>query len=806
MENLLQDLRYGARMLVKNPGFAAVAILTLALGIGASTAIFSVVNGVLLRPLPFPDPDRVVTIFEDNQRQGWPEDITSFQTFSDWRSRSSSFQEMACYQNWNVNLTGAGEPEGLAGMIVTTRFFKVLGRDAMLGRTIVDGEDQQGHDAVAVLSHAYWTRRFGGDKSIIGREVRLNNTPHFIIGVMPADFVLPHRQPDIWVPLTTGPQLFQDRGNHHMEAIARLKPGITAVSAEAELDGIMRGLEKEHPRVYDGFGTTVLPLEELATRDVRPALLVLAGSVLLVLLIACANVANLLLARGTVREREIAVRTALGAGRWRLIRQMLTESILLSLLGGTLGLLLAVWGVDLLIALKPSQITGIQNVEIDTTILLFALGLSVLTGIVFGLVPALRVSARGLAGHLKEGGRGMIDGPRGNRLRRGLVIVEVALSIILLIGAGLLIRSFIGLVGVDPGFRTEELVTFRMVLPADGGYGPYESRRAFMTRFIERLRSIPGVTDAGATMKLPFTGGILSTYVALADLPADEQQEFEVRQNSVTIDFFKTLGFQVVAGRGFTPADRDTNAQVAIINQAMAKRFWPGISPVGRRMKFGRANGPGPWIEVVGVVGDATQDKLDIASAPEVYMPYSLWPAGTMYYAIRTPQDVETVMPSLRRELRAIDPNLPVLNVISMEDRVSRTFADRRFTMLLLVAFAAIALLLASIGIYGLLAYSVAQRTREIGIRIALGAGRGSLLSMVLRQGLMLVVPGVIAGVAVAAALTHLLSSLLFGVSSIDPITFVVLPLILVAVAMVACYIPAFRATRVDPTVALRYE
>ncbi|MFY9609354.1 MAG: ABC transporter permease [Blastocatellia bacterium] len=810
MQTLLQDLRYAIRTMTNNRAFTAVAVLALALGIGANTVIFSVVNAVLLRSLPFPDPDRIIMVFESDLQKPSQEAIAAA-NFLDWRDQNQVFENMAAYREETFNLTGTDRPERAAGVVSTADLFPVLGVTPILGRVFRADEENLGGGRVAVISQNLWERRFASDPNVIGQKLASNSESLTIIGVMPAGFRFPWES-DLWIPprqfvpehvLNPTVNMSANRDSHYLSAIARLKPGQTLQQARANMDAVARRLEEQNPNENGGRGVSLATLREQSVGDVRPTLLVLFGAVGFVLLIACANVANLLLARAATRQKEIAIRTALGATRFRLVRQLLTESVLLALLGGGFGSLLAMWGIGPLISLMPSGIHGAKDIGIDGLVLGFTLAVSLLTGVVFGLFPALQATKSDLNESLKEGGRGGSAGARRNRARSLLVVSEIALSMVLLIGAGLMTRSFIRLEQVNPGFETRNVMTMRLSLPA-AQYPDSRRRAAFFQQVIQRLQSIPGVQSGAAISRLPLTPGNSGRGVTIAGRVTDGSGEGpSADYRVISADYFSVMGVPVFKGRSFTEADNSDAPPVAVINETMAQRYWPGEDPLGQRM---RIEDDDPWMEIVGVVGTVKHFGLDSKSRPEFYVPYPNDPWPFMTAVIRSTSNPTSLADAMRNAVWAIDKDLPVPDIKTMEQLLSGSVAGRQFNMLLLGTFAAVALVLASVGIYGVMSYSVTQRTHEIGIRMALGARQSDVVKLVVGQGVILALIGVGIGLAGALALTRVLASLLFEVGTTDPATFLAISILLTGVALGACFVPARRAAKVDPLIALRYE
>jgi putative ABC transport system permease protein len=808
LEQLTHDLRFGMRMLTKRPGFTLVAIITLALGIGANTAIFSVVNTVLLQPLPYKDPDRLVMVWEDDTRHGYPRDTPAAANYIDWRDQNQVFEGMAAIADLSFNLTGIGEPERIDGNRVSANLFDLLGVEPQLGRAFSPEEDQPGGNRVVIMSHGLWQRRFGSDINIIGTPLTLNGVSFTVIGVMPLRFQFPGPQNELWIPIAFNSREAANRGRHYLRVVARTKPGVTLQQAQAEMNTIAARLQQQYPDSNTDLGATVIPLHEQLVGDIKPALLVLLGAVGFVLLIACANVANLLLARAAVRQKEIAIRVALGAGRLRLVRQFLTESLLLAALGGVVGLLLSLWGVNLLKAFIPENISQVKAITVDARVLGFTLLVSLLTGLIFGLAPATQASKFDLNETLKEGGRDSASGSRGNRIRGLLVISEVAVSLILLIGAGLLINSFLRLSNVDPGFRADNLLTMQVVLP-QLKYPDHARRSAFYTDLLSRVEALPGVKSAAVTNWIPLVLQGDSVGITIEGQPAPPPgQELIVVTRVVSPHYFRTMGIQFLQGRDFDEQrDRADSPAVVVISETMARRFWPGEDPVGKRLTPGRPDNPDDWCEVVGIVKDVRQFHLDADPKPQMYFTYEQ--AGLFaprHVIVSTEVEPLSLAATVRKTVWEIDKDQPVSDISTMEDVLSESVARQRFSMLLLGIFAAVALALAAVGIYGVMSYSVAQRTREIGIRMALGAQGRDVLKLVIGQGMRLAFIGVTVGLIGAFALTRLMQSLLFGVSATDWLTFVVIAFLLAVVALLACYLPARRATKVDQMIALRYE
>jgi putative ABC transport system permease protein len=808
MNTLWQDLRYGVRVLVKSPGFTVVAVLALALGIGANTAIFSVVNTVLLNPLPFPEQQQLLRLGEGARGGPEPERGSfSFPDYKDVQAQAQSLSAVAAFLSAGAMLSSEGaDAERVLGADVAPEYFAVLGVKPEIGRVFTSAEDHENANVV-VISHALWQRRFGANPNVIGQQLKMGTSNMTIIGVMPAGFEYPFRSEhqDFWEPLNDRPLPGREqRDNRSYHAIARIKPGLTQAQARAELDAISRRLEQQYPAANTKVLIAAAPLDEDLTRDVRPALLILLGAVGFVLLIACANVANLLLARASARRKEIAIRTALGASRWRVVRQLLIESLLLALVGGGLGLLLALWGVDLLVALSPANIPRIEQVGLDARVLAFTLLISALTGIVFGLVPALHASKPDLTDALKEGGRGTTESLSRNRVRSLLVVAEVALSLMLLIGAGLLIKSFIRLLQTNPGFDPNHVIALDIPLNRQR-YDTPEKQIAFFNQLIERTQALPAVAAVGLVDNVPLSNSIDTYNFNIAGRPPfPPGAEPEANATVVTPGYFEALRIPLRQGRLFTAQDTKDAPPVMLVSETLARRVFAGENPIGQRLIFDPAQPP---YEIVGIVADARRITLEAAAEPEFYLPFAQVPARRMNLIVRSNgASVASMTTALRGAIAALDKDQTIWQTRTLDQLVAQAVAGRRFNMVLLGLFAALALVLAALGIYGVMAYSVTRRTHEIGVRIALGAQVSDVLRLVIGQGMTLAGIGVLLGLAGAFAVTRAIRSLLYNVSATDPITFFGLALLLAGIAFVACYIPARRAAKVDPMVALRYE
>ena len=801
------DIQHALRNIAKKPLFYFVVILTLALGIGANAAIFTVVNGVLLQPLPYPHPERLMMVWTHNPRQGFDKDVGTYPNFEDWRRASQSFERMSAYSGASVTLTGSGDPAQIRGARVTPEFFETMGVVPLQGRAFSSANGQAGGERVVIVAHGLWMRRFGADASIIGRRIVLNGVPHEVIGVMPASFAHP-ADAELWMPLAPVGEfqaLFGARGSYWLTIIGRLKPGVTRVAAQSEMDAIAARLEKEYP-ANAGIGIRLVTMHEELVGDVKRPLLILLGAVCFVLLIACANVANLLLTRAASRQRELAIRAALGANRRRLVRQLLTESVVLGLLGGAAGLMLAALSTDLLQTLAPAELPRLSDIAIDRQVLAYAAAASVFTSLLFGLVPALHASRRDSGEHLKEGGRTGTDGRRGGRVRAALAVGELAIALVLLVGAGLLIRSFIALNSEDPGFATRGVLALRLHLPP-AAYGEPARITGFYEQLVERLDALPGVESAGAGSSLLLSRLPTSASINIEGrppLPANARN-IPVPYDSVTPEYFSTLQIPLRRGRMFTRADGPQSQQVVMVNEAFVRRFFPGEDPLGRRVTFDDPSRPGTrWQTIVGVVADTKRGGFEREPWAETYFPMRQSPDPQAFVLLRTNGDPITLIAAAQAAVWSIDRNQAIASIRTVPELLAQRELNRRFTTLLLGVFASVALVLAIIGTYGVIAHATAQRTQEIGIRIALGADRRMIRRMVLIGGLRIAATGLAIGVFGALALTHVLSGLLFGVSARDPLTFVVVPGALLVVALAACWIPARRAMQVEPVIALR--
>jgi putative ABC transport system permease protein len=806
MESLRSDISYALRNLLKRPGFTIIAVTTLALGIGANTAIFSAINALLLKPLPFPELDRVVAIWDKMPSRGVLHNEVAMANYLDWQAQSQSFEQLALYRWWSANLTGAETPERIQGFLVTANYLDALGMKPIMGRNFLPEENQPGKDAVAIITHSLWQRRFGGDPNIINKTITINTISRTIVGVMPEHFNFP-KGGEIYAPLPMTPEVMRSRGNHSYYVVGRLKPGVSIESSQADIDNLTARLEQQYPETNAGWGATVFPIVADTVRQYDTALWVMMAAVGFVLLIACANVANLMLARATGRRKEIALRAALGASRWRIIRQLLTESLLVALLGGALGILVGFWGIDALRAGNPGDAAkfapGWYQLGVNFSVLAFTLGLSVFSGIVFGLAPALQMSKVNLNDSLKEGSR-QTSGSS-HRLRSSLVVFEVALSLMLLVGAGLLARSFLSLLRTDPGFNPHNVLTMNLVLPA-AKYTEQPLRAAFYDSLVQRVRTYPGVESAAAVNYLPLGGSNSSNSYLVEGVPEPAPgQENEGRYRVSTPDYFHTMGIRVVKGRGFTEQDKAGTPPVVVVNETLARKHWPGEDPVGKRIRFDGPPETNQWFEIVGVVQDV-KHELNIPVTPEYYRPHAQDAWNAMVLVAKTSVEPGSLANAIRQQVWAIDKDQPVFDVRTMQEVRSMSVALYSFSSVMLAIFAGVALLLAAIGIYGVMAFAVTQRTQEIGIRMALGARAFDVLNLVVRNGMKLALLGIVIGLAGAWALTRFLKQMLVGVEATDLLTFSVVSICLLLAAFVACYLPARRATKIDPLKALRYE
>ncbi len=804
LSSMTRDVRYAIRMLLRNPGFTTIALLTFAVGIGVNTAVFSVFNGVLLRPLPYPDADRITMMWLDNRPQAIKEDIGSYPNYRDWREQNTTYAHVAAFTGAAFTLTGSEEPERIRGARTTANFHDVIGLKPVIGRLYTEEQEKTGNDAVVLLSHGLWQRKFGGAADVIGKTVVLNGVPHEIIGVMPPELRVP-ADAEMWKPLAVSDAQRNARGSFWLPVIGRLKPGVSVQQAQTEISGIADRLEKAYPATMAGFGANIVSLHRQLVGDVERSLFVLMAAVGCVLLIACANLGNLMLGRTAARRKELAIRTALGAQRGRLIRQIVTETFVVALVGSGLGLLLAFWATEFFIRVGGDAIPRAESIAIDGRVLLFTLGLAVLAALLAGLVPALQASKAAVREHLQEGGReGGSGGSR--RTRSALIAAEMALAFVLLAGAGILVRTLWNMQDVDRGFKTDRVAVMTVSLPPALFAQPADVS-GFYTRLLDRVRALPGVeaaaTTTGVLMPVVTSSGIMAIE-GRPDPPTGQQIEYPVEV--VSPGFFDALQIPVVAGRVFTTQDHLEAPQTIVVNETFAKLAWPGQDPLGRRVKFGYQASQGPWITVIGVIRDVRRGAVTRAIRPEVYVSALQGYPRTQMLVVRTAGEPTAILPAIRREVKSLHPQLPLFATGTLDAQFSDTLSQPRFRAVLLAGFAAIAMLLASIGIYGVTAHAVSQRTQEVGLRMALGAQRSDVLSLILRQHLRPALIGVALGLAGSLALARYLQSMVYGVGATDPLTLIAMGLTLLTVAVAACLIPARRATHVDALVALRNQ
>jgi putative ABC transport system permease protein len=820
MRTIWQDLQYGWRMLRRSPGFSLVAILTLAIGIGANAAMFSVINTVLLRPLPFPDAQRIVFIWDTDPNRNIPRGVASPAEFLDWRDQAHSFEELSAWRTWFYNLTGANEPEQVFGVHASANFLRLLGVKPILGRDFIPEEDQLGHDQVAIITYGLWQRRFGGDPTIVGRNILLDEKPFTVVGVLPRGFSVfgTSRQFDVWMPMALDRAQLH-REDHSVIVFGRLRKGVTLAQAQAEMETIIARLKQQYPGVNQQDGVHVVAFREDLARNIKPGLLLLFGAVVLVLLIACVNVANLVLARAATREREITLRATLGAGRWRIIRQLLTESALLALIGGAFGILLAYGGLHLLRLALPSEggygeIPHVEWLGIDGMVLAFTLVVSVLTGILFGLAPAIQISRAELYESLKEGSQGSIGGRRTQFTRSALVVAEVAFSLLLLVCSGLLIRSFYLLMSEDLGIDPDNVLTAQIWLP-ESHYAAGAPVMNFYQQTIDRIGALPGVKSASAVNFLPLSGWGDYCNFDIGGRPIAPPDEPNTSRYSVADwRYLRTMGISVKSGRDFAASDGPNSEGVVILNEALAHRYWPDENPIGKQIHLKFPPTKSPWqpvardsmLTVVGVVADVREWEMGVEKVGQLYLPYAQNPSRIMRLVVRTTGDPAGIAPAVRHAVESVDPSQPITEVRTMDQFLSQAVSQRRLNMLLLAVFAAIATILAAIGIYGVMAYGVTQRFHEIGVRMALGAEPSDVLKMVVTDGMKLAVIGLLIGIVGAALLSRYLESQLYGIKTTDPFTYAGVALGLAAVAAAASYFPARRATKVDPISALRHD
>jgi len=804
IENVFEDARYSLRLLTKSPAFTFVVLLTLALGIGANTAIFSFANGILLRPLPYPQSDRLVVLDENALKRGANSLMVSYPNYLDWQQQNTVFERIGVYFGTNrFALSGNGQPEELRGSYISYGLLEVLRVAPILGRTFTEAEDTDGQDGVVILGYDLWQRRFGGQQNILGQKILFNNFPRTVVGVMPPGFKFPEVS-ELWAPLALTTKTFT-RTDHGLSSIARLRDGVTVAQAQAEMNVIASRIEQENPVTNEGLGVSVKTLHQNLSGDYRQALLILLGVVGCVLLVACVNVANLMLARASARQKEVALRSALGASRWRVIQQLLIESLILAAGGGILGLVLSVWALRVLLQSIPIKLPFWMNFGLDLRVLGFTAAVTMLTGLIFGVVPALQSSRVDLNDALKEGGRGSANAIRG-RSRSLLVVTEIALSLVLLVGAGLMIRSFLRLRSVDVGLNPRGVMTAMIILPRMK-YPEGPQRAAFFKQLVERVKAIPGVEAAGATGTLPLGGSFWGRSLTVEGFPVLSVGQAPMIQHTVvTPGYFQTMGIPLLYGRDFTDADAKGAQLVTIIDERLAHKYWPNEIPLGKRVRFGPPEDNEPWHTVIGVVRAVRHQRMQEDTAESVYLPYLQIPINGMAVVVRTSSDPTNLVPAFRSAVSGLDPDIPVNEVSPMDKVIAESIWQPRLYAALFAVFAAGALILAVIGIYGVMAYLVVTRTHEIGVRMALGATARDMFKFIVGRGMKLTVIGVVLGVGVAYGLTRLMRGLLFNTSTTDPLVFILISLLLMLVAFLACYIPARRATKVDPLVALRYE
>lgn len=812
MDTFFRDLRYSVRLLIKSPGFTAVALLSIALGIGANTTVFSVINAVLLKSLPYKDPQSLVLVWGDfrNTETHRKHNQVSATDVADIRAQASVFEDIATYSGWYPIMSGDTEAERIAAIQVGDGFFKIMKGQPLLGRTFTKEEQEDGKDFVIVLSYGLWQRRFSGDPNVVGKNISLNGRPYNIVGVMGQDFhplpstlVFPEGQ--FYRPVA---EAYDDaaRDERHLRAIARLKPGVTIEQAQSEISVIAQRIEQQHPQTNKEYGAHLVSITDEIVGEIRPTLWIVFGAVIFVLLVACANVANLLLARSTVRYKEITIRSAIGAGRSQLVRQLLTESLLLSLIGGGIGLMLAVWGTSLVASVGSKLNPMLQDVHVDMRVLLFTLGISIITGIVFGLAPALQSSNPNLTESLKEGGRGSGSSGSRNRLRSVLVVAEIAMTLVLLVCAGLLMRTVMRLQNVDTGFNAQNVLAMNIGLPAIK-YPKPADRVSFYKQVTDRIAALPGVKAAGTTSVLPLSDNFDGRGLLVEDHPKPRGEEITVDLYVTTPGYLKAMEIPLLTGRSLTEQDVTDSPNILLINKTMAAQLWPNENPIGKRVSFpGSEKRPEPWRTVVGIVSDVSQYALDKKAPMQIYVPLPQFPTSFNSIVVKTEGDPTAMTSVIKREIQAIDKDQAVFNLTTLEQLHGESMLLRRFFMMLLLVFAAVALVLAAVGIYGVMSYVASQRTHEIGIRMALGAQAKDVLKLIIGNGMILALIGVAMGLAGAFALTRLLAGLLFGVAATDSLTFICVSVGLIAIALVACYIPARRATKVNPLVALHYE
>jgi putative ABC transport system permease protein len=803
VENILRDVSYSVRVLLKSYAFTIVVILTLAIGIGANTAIFSFANGILLRPLPYPQSDRLAALDETALKRGIDSMSVAYPNFLDWREQNTVFEGIGAYLGTSrFSLSGAGEPIEIRGSPISHGLLEILRVSPQLGRTFTANEDRPDEDAVVIIGHDLWQRNFGGDTNIIGRKIMISNRPRTVVGVMPRGFRFPEIS-ELWVPLALTPQGFT-RNDHRLRSIARLKDGVSFREAQSEMTNIAARIEQQHPVTNEGLGVKVTSLHDDLTGNYREALLILLGVVGCVLLVACVNVANLMLARATARQKEFALRTALGAGRWRIFRQVLIESLMLAIIGGALGFALSIWALRVLLTSIPIQLPFWMNFSIDPRVLGFTIVITLLTGLIFGAVPALQTSRVDLNDTLKEGGRGTVGGR--SRSRSFLVVTEIALSLVLLVGAGLMIQSFLRLRRVNVGLDPTNVLTTTLNLPS-AKYKEDEQLVAFFKQLVQRVRTIPGVQEASTTGTLPLSGSGWGRSLTVEGFPILSVGQAPMIQHTViTPGYFRTMGIPLRSGRDFTDADTKGSPEVTIIDERLAREYWPNESPIGKRVRFGPPDYNEPWHTIIGVVGTVRHQRMQEHTRKSVYLPHQQVPVTGTTLVTRTQSDPKDIVAAIRREVAQLDSDLPVSKVATMEEVVAESIWQPRLYATLFAVFAGGALLLALIGIYGVMAFLVQTRIHEIGVRMALGATAGDVFKLVVGRGMKLTIAGVLIGIAGAIGVTRLMHGLLFNTSATDPIVFILISLLLSTAAFLACYIPARRAAKVDPLIALRYE
>jgi putative ABC transport system permease protein len=803
MDTLLRDLRYSFTRLLKNPAFTLIAVLCLALNIGINSVVFSAVYAIVLSPLPFENPDELVVVNSTNQQKNIGQVDVSMPDYLDFRDQSQAFRQLAAFDKFNFNLTGDAEPERVQGSRVTADLFPMLGVNPERGRYIQAGEDRPGANRVAVISHGLWQRRFGSDPQIVNKTISLDGEQYDVVGVMPASFQFPDKTVELWAPLRVNPDPAL-RGSRSFQVVGRVKPGVTAERAASDLATVAARLQQQYPDTNTGWGVIVDGLHDRVVEDFRPALFILVAAVIFVLLIACANVANLLLGQAAARQKEMALRSALGASRRRLIRQLLTESVLLAVVSGVIGLCIAFWGNSLFVSLLPANVPRADQIGVNRWVLAFTLAISILTGVVFGLIPALSASKPDLNETLKEGGRSGTGGVR-QRVRSLLVVVELALALMLLINAGLMIKSLLRIREVKTGFNPSNVLTMQIALPR-ARYGEDAQSNAFYQQLYERVKGMPGAVSAGLVSSLPLGGSNVYVFFTAEGHENDGENRAPARRLAVSPGYFRTMEIPVVKGREFTEQDTATSQPVAMLNESLAKQLWPDGDAIGKRIKLGTAEVDSPWMSVVGIAADSKQNGLNRSAGTDIYMPYVQDPRRSMALVVRTRSDPAGLVSAVRNEVRGVDANQPVYNVRTMEQVTEESVAGQRIFARMLGLFATLALMLAVAGIYGVMSYSVNQRRREIGVRMALGAKPRHVLRMIVGQGMVLVIVGVVVGLLLAFALTRVMESLLFGVSTTDAATFAGISLLLSAVALLSCFIPARRAAKVNPATILRYE